>query len=128
LKLDGGIDLNSQLNLGASNTFTAGVLDLRDNKPGTATDPFLGYEQMLFRSRFGPEKFAARNTARCTVRSPGAEIFIYNVGSDATTNLTAGDGFGNAYPQETAAWIYHDPAASNNVTGQAIVRQRANTT
>src|SRR5262249_23500445 len=77
LKLDGGIDLNSQMSLGPSNTTTAGVIDLRDNKPGAATDIYSGFEQMGFRSRFGPEKFAARNVARCTVRSPGAETYSY---------------------------------------------------
>ena len=128
LKLDAGIDLNSHMSLGASNTFTAGVPDLRDNKPGTATDVFLGYEQMGFRSRFGPEKFAARNTVRDAVRSTGAEAYFYTVGSDVTTNVALGDGFGNDYPEETAQWIYHDPGANNNISGQTVARQRTNTT
>src|SRR5205823_4232415 len=67
VKLDGGMDLNSQMGgLGASNTFTQGALDLRDNKPGTAFDMLLGYEQPAFGFRYGPEKFAARNTSRDT--------------------------------------------------------------
>jgi len=128
LKLDGGIDLNSQMGgLGASNAFTQGVLDLRDNKPGTAYDMVLGYEQTAFNFRFGPEKFAARNTSRDTVLSLGAETYYYTVGSDATTNLVTGSGFGNDYGESTAAWVYHDPAASNNVSGQAVVRQRSST-
>ena len=70
LKLDGGLDLNSQMGgLGASNSFTQGVLDLRDNKPGAAYDIFLGYEQCVTNFHYGPEKFAARNTSRDTVLS-----------------------------------------------------------
>ena len=49
--------------LGASNTFTQAVLDLRDNKPGAAYDTYLGYESAAFSFRYGPEKFAARNMA-----------------------------------------------------------------
>ncbi|HON09054.1 MAG TPA: hypothetical protein PLW02_13235, partial [Verrucomicrobiota bacterium] len=43
VKMDGGIDLNSHLGLGTTNGF-----DRRDNKPGVATDVFLGYEQSKF--------------------------------------------------------------------------------
>ena len=125
LRLDAGLDLNSHLNLGASNTFTSGVLDLRDNKPGTATDVFLGYEQMGFRSRFGPEKFAARNTSRNTVRSPGAETYSYVVGG--TSNLVNGDGFGNDYSSETCEWAYHDPAALTTIASFTDVSQRSST-
>jgi glycosidase len=125
IKLDAGIDLNSHMNLGASNTFTAGLPDLRDNKPGTATDVFLGYEQMGFRSRFGPEKFAARNTARNTVRSPGAETYSYVVGG--TSNLVNGDGFGNDYSSETCDWAYHDPAVLTTIASFTDVPQRSST-
>jgi hypothetical protein len=127
LKLDGGMDLNSHLGLGASNTFTWGLLDLRDNKPGVAIDLFLGYEQPAFHFRFGPEKFAARNTDRDTVVSTSAEIYSYVVGSDVTTNVTHGSGLGHGYSEETCQWVYHDPAASNNIVGQPIVRQRSST-
>lgn len=122
VKLDGGVDLNSQMNLGAANTFTRGRLDLRDNKPGAATDYFLGYEDSAFRFRRGPEKFAARSIARDTVRSLGAETYHYTVGSDVTTNSVAGDGYGNDWPEQTCAWVFHDPAANNNFTGQAALR------
>ncbi len=128
LKLDGGMDLNSQMGgLGASNTFTQGVLDLRDQKPGATNDMFLGYEQSALSFRNGPEKFSARLVARDTILSLGAETYLYIVGSDATTNVVNGSGFGNNYPEETAAWVYHDPSASNNVSGQATVRQRSST-
>ncbi len=124
LKLDGGVNLNSHMNLGASNTFTQGVLDLRDNKPGIATDVFLGYEDTKFRFRFGPEKFAARNVIRNNVLSPGAETYLVTyAGTNVTTSVVNGSGVGNNYPEETCQWVYHDPAANNNVTGHAIQPQ-----
>jgi len=127
LKLDGGIDLNSQMGLGATNAFPSGLADLRDNRPGTATDSYLGYEQMQFRSRFGPEKFAARNTARCTVRSLGAETYSYTVGSAVVTNRVNGDGFGNDYTSETCEWAFHDAAASTTMAVSNDVPQRSST-
>ncbi|HEU0008386.1 MAG TPA: alpha-amylase family glycosyl hydrolase [Verrucomicrobiae bacterium] len=127
LKLDGGIDLNSQMGLGATNAFPSGLADLRDNRPGTATDSYLGYEQMQFRSRFGAEKFAARNTARCTVRSLGAETYSYTVGSAVVTNRVNGDGFGNDYTSETCEWAFHDAAASTTMAVSNDVPQRSST-
>ena len=62
-KLDGGLDLNSQMGLGP-----ASGLDLRDNRPGYSSDIFLGYEQAAFHFRNGPEKFAARNVLSNTHR------------------------------------------------------------
>jgi hypothetical protein len=115
------------MNLGASNTYTQGFLDLRDNKPGNATDLFLGYEDTRFDYRYGPEKFAARDTLRDTVLSSGAETYAYTVGSDATTNRVDGSGFGHDYPEETCAWVYHDPAANQTVSGSSGVRQRSST-
>jgi len=125
LKLDGGIDLNSHMNLGASNEFTSGLLDLRDNKPGDAIDTYLGYEQMGFRSRFGPEKFAARNTTRCTVRSLGAETWLYVVGG--TNSMNNGDGYGDDYSTGTAEWAYHDPAANTTIASLTDGPQRSST-
>src|SRR5882762_9049279 len=69
-KMDGGLDLNSQMAIGPS----AG-LDRRDNRPGYASDVFLGYEQALQQFRFGPEKFAAAIIARDTVTSLGGETY-----------------------------------------------------
>lgn len=122
LKLDGGVDLNSHLGLGPTNTLTAGVPDARDHKPGAATDVFLGYEQMPFRSRFGPEKFAARNTARNTVRAATAESYLYVVGG--TNSLAQGDGYGAGYTTATCEWVYHDPAALTTMGGVPDVLQR----
>lgn len=127
LKLDGGIDLNNQMNLGASNTFTQGVLDLRDNKPGTATDVFLGYESTARMFRYGAEKFTARNTTRNNVYSEGAETYVYEVGPSGTNYLVNGAGVGDDYSSETAEWVYHDPAATITVMGQPATAQRSST-
>ena len=83
VKLDGGIDLNSQMGLGPltqTGLAPTNFLDLRDNPPGYANDVFLGYEQTAFQFRNGPEKFAARNVASNTVVSLGAETYYYTVG------------------------------------------------
>ena len=67
-------------------------LDLRDNKPGYASDVFLGYEQAAFQYRDNPEKFAAKNTLSNTVVSPGAETYYTTVGD-------LDDCFGSGYGQ-----------------------------
>src|SRR5438034_10630466 len=86
-KIDGGLDLNSQRGLG-----TTTGLERRDNRPGTASDVFLGFEQAVQQLRYGPEKFAAKNTAlRNNVTSLGAETYYYTVGG---TNLVI-NGSGN---------------------------------
>lgn len=81
VKLDGGIDLNSQMGLGPTN-FQAGIaptnfLDLRDNPPGYADDVFLGYEQTSFQFRNGPEKFAARNVLSNNIVSLGGNLLLH---------------------------------------------------
>jgi hypothetical protein len=106
VKLDGGVDLNSQMGLGPTNGS-----DNRDNKPGYATDIFLGYEQTAFNFRNGPEKFAARDTSSNTVASLGAETYAYIVGG--ASNVISGSGFGAGITNQTASWIYHDPVATN---------------
>ncbi len=112
VKLDGGVDVNSQMNLGPT---TGGVgpsgADLRDNKPGYATDVFLGYEQTAFQFRNGPEKFAAKNTLSNNVISLGAETYYYTVGG--TNQIVSGAGIGQSVVNQTAAFVYHDPAATN---------------
>lgn len=124
-KLDGGIDLNSHVGLGASNTFTHGVPDLRDNKPGTVTDVFLGYEATVRRFRYGAEKFAARNVARNNVYPESAEMYAYEVGPTGTNYVVNGGGVGDDYSSETAEWVYHDPGA--NATANPPVPQRSST-
>ena len=126
VKLDGGIDLNSQMGLGPTN-FQAGVaptnlLDLRDNPPGYADDVFLGYEQTAFQFRNGPEKFAARNVLSNNIVSSGAETYYYTVGG--TTNVVSGSGYGQSITNQTANWVYHDPAAPNTATNNGTATQR----
>ncbi|HEX3720078.1 MAG TPA: alpha-amylase family glycosyl hydrolase [Verrucomicrobiae bacterium] len=117
VKLDGGIDLNSQMGLGASNTHTAQVLDLRDNKPGYADDVFLGYEQSAFDFRYGPEKFAAELTTRDNVTATGAETYSYTVGG--TNSMAFGAGNESAITNSTAAWVYHNPSDIVNIATNA---------
>ena len=112
IKLDGGIDLNRQMGLGATNSSVTNFLDLRDNPPGYADDVFLGYEQTAFQFRDGPEKFAARNIASNNIVSLGAETYDYTVGG--TSNVIAGVGYGEAITNQTANWVWHDP--TNSVT------------
>jgi len=112
LKLDGGIDLNSQMGLGATNSAITDFLDLRDNPPGYADDVFLGYEQTAFQFRNGPEKFAARNVLSNNIVSPGAETYYYTVGGGST--VVAGAGYGAGITNQTASWVWHDP--TNSVT------------
>jgi glycosidase len=121
VKLDGGIDLNSQMGLGPTN-YQAGIaptnfLDLRDNKPGYSDDRFLGYEQTAFQFRNGPEKFAARNVASNNIVSFGAETYYYTIGGAIT--VVSGAGFGAAIANQTANWVYHDPAAPVTVLTNA---------
>jgi hypothetical protein len=109
-KLDGGMDLNSQMGLG-----TTTGLERRDNRPGSATDVFLGYEQAGQQFRYGPEKFAARDISRNNVTSLGAETYYYTVGGTNQTVNGAGNGAGiNAY---TPNWVYHDPLGTTTVVG-----------
>jgi len=117
MKLDGGVDLNSQLGLGPT-----GGLDRRDHRPGYTNDMFLGYEGSLSDWRRGPEKFAARLVARNNVTSLGAETYLYTVGgSVATIN---GSGNGAAITTATATWVYHDAAAPNTVAAGSTPTQR----
>jgi glycosidase len=109
-KLDGGLDLNSQMLLGPTNGF-----DRRDQMPGSASDVFLGYEQAMFQSRFGPEKFAAQVTNRNNTVSAGAETYYYTVG---WTNLVVnGNGSDWTITTETAAWAIHSPSNSISAAG-----------
>jgi hypothetical protein len=108
IKLDGGVDINSQMGLGPTNG-----TDLRDNQPGYASDVYLGYEQTAFAFRNGPEKFAARNNASNTVVSLGAETYYYTVGA-STNFVVSGSGYGAGITNATASWVSHDP--TNTVT------------
>jgi glycosidase len=115
IKLDGGIDLNSQMGLGSTNHSTGlaptNFPDFRDNPPGYASDVFLGYEQTGLQFRNGPQKFAARIVASNNIVAPGAETYAYLVGG--ASSVAAGTGFGAGITNQTASWVYHDPAATN---------------
>jgi glycosidase len=102
VKLDGGMDLNSHMNLGSTST------DKRDNRPGAVNDIFLGYEQALFRYRRGPEKFAARSIFDNNIYSLGAEVYSYKSGSNSAPSQS-GSGAGAGITTETAHWLYHSP-------------------
>ncbi len=113
MELDGGIDINSQMGLGPQPPAT----ELRDNPPATATDVFLGYEQMGFVDRENPELFAAVDTTRCQIGSTGAETYITTVGSG---QFTINDGPTGANNYNTnggtqAAFVYHSPTATGGV-------------
>ena len=114
VKLDGGVDLNSQMGLGLTNGS-----DLRDNRPGYASDVYLGYEQSAVQFRYGPEKFAARLVARDNVTSLGAETYYYTVGGSLTAVNGAGNGTG--INTGTAMWVYHDPVAPVTVLTNATL-------
>lgn len=108
LKLNGGVDLNG--------TVPAGITDpaLRDNPPAVRTDTWLGYEQPLFVDRQHPEKFAAVDTLRCQIGSPGAETYSKVMGGAFTINNgpAAVNSAYNTHNGTVAAWIYHDPTQS----------------
>jgi len=109
VKLDGGMDLNSQMGLGATSSAITNFPDLRDNPPGVADDVFLGYEQAAFQFRNGPEKFAADNILSNNIVSAGAETYAYMVGG--TNSVVDGSGYGDGITNQTAAWVYHNPAS-----------------
>jgi hypothetical protein len=100
MKLDGGIDLNSQMG------FISQDYGTRDNPPGTTSDRFLGFEEMELVQR-GVEKFAAQISTRNIIGSPGAETYICTIGS---AGVTAAVGSGVNTSTDTADWILHNPA------------------
>ncbi len=114
VKLDGGIDLNSQMGLGPTNG-----TDLRDNKPGYADDVYLGYEQTAFQFQNGPEKFAAQNILSNNIVSLGAETYYYTVGQSNSIVVVPGAGYGQSIDNQTATWVYHSP--TNAVTALGTV-------
>ncbi|MGC8887199.1 MAG: alpha-amylase family glycosyl hydrolase [Verrucomicrobiia bacterium] len=117
VKMDGGIDLNSHLGIGPTNGF-----DRRDNKPGTATDIFLGYEQAKFAKRCGPEKFASTNVAYNAVVSTFAETYYYTVGG--ASGIISGAGGGASITTATAGWVYHNPSRPVSAVGYSFSTQR----
>jgi glycosidase len=112
LRMDGGMDLNFHMNLGYSNSPTD--IERRDNRPGAATDVFLGYEQTAFQFRYGPEKFGAVTTNRNGVVSLGAETYYYTNGSSTIVN---GPTNAPVITNSTAVWATHNPGAPVTASG-----------
>jgi len=110
MKLDGGIDINSQMGIGPQ---TGGK---RDQAPGVATDVFLGYEQPQFVQRVA-EKFAARDVSRNVIGSPGCETYQATIG---TAGFTVNNGSGPNTANGTVTWVYHDPAANNQLPSPTL--------
>ncbi len=121
LKLNGGVDLNSNLGLGPQTG------DLRDFPPGldsdqvdaanpadqvrqASTDTYLGYEQMQFVRRTA-EKFAAMTKTRNIIGSPGAETYQAVIGT-AGVSVNESDDINNS-GSSVVSWVEHDPAATN---------------
>ena len=107
MKLDGGVDINSQNTLGPSSG------DKRDAKPAVASDVFLGYEQMQFVRRLS-EKFAAKDTTRNVIGSTGAETWQFTVG---TAGFSRSNGVGTNSSASTATYVFHDPEANRDIGG-----------
>jgi glycosidase len=105
MKLDGGIDINSQMGLGPQSG------DKRDHPPAISTDVFLGYEQTAYTRRVA-EKFAARDVSRNVIGSPGCETYQATIG---TAGFTVNNGSGPNTANGTVTWVYHDPAANNQL-------------
>ncbi|MGC6425461.1 MAG: hypothetical protein ACON5H_00515 [Akkermansiaceae bacterium] len=117
MKLNGGIDINSQMGIGPITG------DKRDFAPGrnddqkdpddrilqSSTDTYEGYEQMSFERRVS-EKFAAKDTNRNIIGSIGAESYEVTIGSPGV-DIRNGDGPNSS--TNTATWIYHDPAGTD---------------
>ena len=117
VKLDGGVNLNTS-RLGTDPAW-------RDNPPGLRTDTWLGYEQPLFVDRQHPEKFAAKDTARCKIGSARdaagqreAETYVKVIGGAVSINNgpTGANNYGTENGNQ-ASWVYHDP--TDNVGGIA---------
>lgn len=108
LKLDGGIDLNG--------TVPSGITDpaKRDNPPALRTDTWLGYEQPTFVDRQHPEKFAAVDTTRCQIGSPGAETYTKTIGGGFSINHgpTGANSSYATHGGNVPSWVFHDPTGA----------------
>ncbi len=106
-RLNGGVDLNG--------TRPPGNADpaFRDNPPGISNDVFLGYEQPQFRQRIYGEKFAAIDTSRNKLGSPGAETYSKVMGQSGFTVVNGPVNANNLDNEggDVAAFLYHDPEA-----------------
>lgn len=121
LKLDGGMDINSQMGIGETDGSDA-VLN-REGRPALSTDVYLGYEnaRFVFRS-VGREKFAAKDSGRNQYNSPGSESYQVVIGTAGVTNF-AGVGANDWTNTESVFWAYHDPGAAISATNQPAQNQ-----
>lgn len=118
MKLNGGIDLNAQMWGGSRNQQTGS----RDNPPGTATDFWLGFEQMQFAHRIA-EKFASVDTAFNRWGSIGATTYEIEIGASSIT-ITDPSSADNTWEADYGPrFLYHDPAASTEDKGDGDVPQ-----
>ena len=124
-KLNGGIDINSQMGIAG---YGGDTFFKRDNPPGIndplqGTDLFLGFEQSRFVKRQFREKFAAIDTGtRNVIGSAGAETYIATIG--VSTNFTVNNGAtGRNSNIDTAQFVYHDPADNITASAQPVTKQ-----
>lgn len=107
MKLNGGIDLNSQMWDSPNNSRVGG----RDNPPGEVTDMYLGFEQMRFVHRIA-EKFASSNTAHNLWGSVGATSYALTIGEAGIVVANPADTPNDWQSTHGPAWVYHDPSES----------------
>lgn len=128
LKLDGGIDVNSQMSEGTNappmgETEGNDAVLNREGRPALSTDVFLGYENMRFVQRtVGREKFAAKDSARNQYGSPGSDSYEMTIGTAGMTNY-AGTGSNDWSDAESVAFAYHDGADAVTASGQPAQNQ-----
>lgn len=124
-KLNGGVDLNSQMGISG---YGGDTFFKRDNPPGIndplqGSDLFIGYEGARFVHRQYREKFAARNTtSNNVIGSAGAETYIAFIGTSTNFTINTGE-TGRDSDQETASWVYHDPSQTITASGQPAFKQ-----
>ena len=99
LNVDGGVDVNGN--------------GKRDNPPALSSDVYLGFEQMDFVGRQGPEKFAAGDASRNMIGSIGAETYWWSADNGSFFTVNGGSG-ADSYENDTAHWVYHDPEQNND--------------
>ena len=110
MKLNGGIDLNSQMGSEFQNHDPADP-GKRDHPPGASNDTFLGWEQARLVHRQHAEKFAAADSTRNQIGSAGAETYHWNGGTDFT--IVQGPEGANNFETAggtMASFIFHNPA------------------
>ena len=107
MKLNGGVDLNHHLGMGATNWGN------RDRSPGNANDTFLGWEDTQFAGRFWPEKFGSVDANRNKIGSAGAETYQFTVGETGIT-LWESESANNWDNTFGPMFVYHDPEAQTD--------------